>query len=77
MVPQLSKEQIKIELRRMVDHCRGELHASFANAVADARSHPPSDRPEGFLPKWTRTLAEREAEADALYAQVYLFIEEA
>lgn len=77
MVPQLSKEQIQAELRRMVDHFRDELRAGMAKADERVRFGRASEMPEGFLEKWHDTLAEKYTEAEALYAQLYSFIDNA
>ncbi|MBA4760367.1 hypothetical protein [Sphingomonas sp.] len=77
MVPQLSKEQIKVELRRMVDRFREEWRDGVYNADSAVRSAPASGLPENFLADWTDRLGKKEGEADALYTQLYRFIDEA
>lgn len=77
MVPQLSKEQIQVELRRMVDHFHNELRASVTKADEEVRSGRASEMPDGFLEKWNDTLTDRNTEAEALYAQLYSFIDNA
>jgi len=77
MVPKLSKEQIKAELRRMVDRFRAEWREGVHNADSAVRSAPASELPGDFVTNWTDTRGKREDEADALYAQLYRFIDDA
>ncbi len=77
MDPQLSKEQIKVELRRMVDRFRGEWRDGIYNADSAVRSARGSELSEDFVAAWTDTLGKKEGEADALYAQLYRFIDDA
>lgn len=77
MVPQLSKEQIKVELRRMVDRFREEWRDGVYIADSAVRSAPASALSEDFVSNWPDRLVKKEGEADALYAQLYRFIDDA
>ena len=77
MTDEIPKEQIRTELKRMVDHARDTLLNELAKANAEIRSAPSSEVPDGFFEKWDKTLAEKKAETDATFAQFHRIIDDA
>ncbi|MGB3379715.1 hypothetical protein [Allopontixanthobacter sediminis] len=77
MVLKIPKEQIRIELKRMVDQARDTLHMDMERADAEIRSAVSLDVPESCLVTWNNKLADKKVEADAAFAQFHQFIDEA
>lgn len=77
MAGEIPKEQIRTELKRMVDQARDTIRNEFAKANAEIRSAPSSEISDGFLEKWDKILAAKKAETDATFAQFHRFINDA
>ena len=77
MAGEIPKEQIRTELKRMVDQARDTTRNEFAKANAEIRSAPSSEISDGFLERWDKILAEKEAETDATFSQFHRFIDDA